>query len=174
MKGNRIALIVMALLVAAAHFMSGCAGKGNAEDSARLVVETLFTCTLEEAQNYEELTMQTGNDMTSDEEGMSSGDDAITTFFENKYGSMVTEACLQQMMANRYCTKGIELASTSNADITAKDIIIEQLEGSSDFGFSAQIFAGDRQTATVSGKITMLEDGKTWKADYITMFVDEM
>lgn len=165
-------LIIVACMVTviAMAFFVGCSRADKPEDIAVQFLKTTFSYTQQELLDYEEL--YDSQITESDEAGMESSCDALTNFYKEKYADLVTDKCFDQIMNNRYCSKGLELAKSSNADISLGDIAIEkQKDSANEYSYSAVAYANDEELAYIDGIVTMSSDEKPQKIDYVTMSV---
>ena len=166
----RAQLLVGLLVIVIATTAIGCSRADKPEDITVQFLKTTFSYTQQELLDYEEL--YDSQITESDEASMESSGDALTNFYKEKYADLVTDKCFDQIMNNRYCSKGLELAKSSNADISVGDIAIEkQKDSANEYSYSAVAYANDEELAYIDGIVTMSSDEKPQKIDYVTMSV---
>lgn len=168
MKRTKTLLLTVGLIVVLA--VMGCSksdsNDNDSEQGAKAALEKVLSCSLEDVQAYkdaysEAVTTATGE--TTSESGLASTD-ALSQYFKDKYGDVMTDECIESMMANRTMTVCIEVAEQIHMDIVPADIqLIEKSNEAGAYTYTAMLMtASDEKevtAASVSGEITMV-DGK--------------
>lgn len=168
-----IFLVVLLFLIAAA-FAGYRLYAGNSERQANVVLERLLSCTLQEAEEFEETMLSFAEyEAESGEVGMMQKNDSVREYFVEQFGGFMTDSCMEDLVRNRNFYRGAALAKEFHSDIEVSGIeLTRRTDGEESYNFSAELktSAGD-PAATVSGTISMSRDGKNWVADRVSMTV---
>lgn len=163
-------------LFAALALLAGCsAQEDSAEKSARAAMTRLLTCTVEDA---EELSAVLTGEATAEttEPGMTSSGDQLTAYAEERFGAVLSEDCLQQMLMNRSLFSAADLVQSSGEDVEPAFVRFDKREGEEElFDFTADLKAANEQDplATATGNILMEQTEDGWKASSVTLTVTE-
>ncbi|MDD4849194.1 MAG: hypothetical protein PHO10_00690 [Gemmiger sp.] len=173
-----LSALVILLIGASVFYLTKTAGQNSAKSSAVHVLETVFSCTQQQAARFEESMQADPN--TSAEVGLASGSDTgVTDFFTAQYGDLFTPDGFEQCMANRIFGRSMALSTANQCHIAATEVTVkEHSDTPGIFSYSAVLVDAGSQirVATISGTIQMEKPqaesaAKKWLAANITATV---
>lgn len=167
----------LGVLTLAVFLLAGCAPRGQrAEDAARSVMTRLFSCTVEEAEEVSAVLAGEEAAAASEEPGLTSSDDGLTAYADERYGDLLSEECLQQMLGNRSLFSCAVLVQRTGQEIQPEIRRFDKREGEeAGFDFTIDLKADGEAdpVATATGNIFMEQTEAGWKASAITLSVGE-
>lgn len=175
-SGKKIQFIILCLLLflIVAVFAGYRLYAGNSEQQANVVLERLLSCTLQEAEEFEEIMLSfAAKEAESDEVGMTQRDSDVSKYFAEQFGELMTDSCMEGLVKNRNFYRGAALAKELHSDIKVVGIeLTRKTDEEESYIFSAELETSKGElAATVSGTISMSRVGKNWVAKRITMTV---
>ena len=166
-------ILIFAIVFAVIGYRQGGVG---AERQSRAALMKLFSCTLQQAEDFDaEFALSSEEAMANEEIGLTQDDGRLREYFLERFGDSMTDACIETLAASRTFYKSAALAKDLNSDIHVDEV---ELTKSSDepecYQFSAVIktSAGD-PAAAANGMISMEKDGAERKASRITLTMEE-
>lgn len=168
--------VVFGGLFMALVLLAGCNAQDNsAEKDARSAMTRLLRCTVEEAEAFSAVLAEEGTVETA-ETGITSSGDGLATYAEERYGAVLSEDCIQQMLGNRSLFSSAALVRSSGGDVEPEFVRFERREGEEagfDFTIDLNVVGQTEPVATATGNIFMEQTTDGWKASSITLSVQE-
>lgn len=171
-KWFRYILSIILVYVIAAALIGNKHGSSNPEQQSRAALEQLFSCTLQQADEFDAATEITEVSIELAEDrgtGLTQDDGRLRDYLVEQFGGSMTNACIEELAMNRTFYQSIALAKQYNSDIEAGEVELKKCSGEQEcYTFSAELktSAGD-SVATAQGKISMKKDEAEWKAYHI-------
>lgn len=148
----------------------------NSEQIAELVLRQVFSCTLQEAADfdayYEELVKASAETSGTDNEPGIVSVTGMEEYFQKQYDDLMTDECLEDMMDSRISTLIMRLARQYASDIEVEGIELQKRAGEQDmydFNVNLVTVSGKEQIAGAAGTIIMVSDGASWKASVLDL-----
>lgn len=84
----------------------------SAKKCAEEAITKLFSCTIQDAADFNDALLSPSADSTPAENNglLSASDDALTEYLSKRFGNHVTDACLEQLVANRVVSYSVNIA----------------------------------------------------------------
>lgn len=145
------------------------------EKQAQSILERLFSCTLQQAEEMIAAAFPTEVGKPDGGIGIVTGPDTRAEYFTALFEDCMTEECINVLLANRVFSRSISLAQKYDSDISMTDLeLVERpsMEGLYTFSANLQTSAGN-SVAVAFGTISMERVGKDWKASKITATVNQ-
>lgn len=155
-----------------------CKQGDSLEHYAKLALDQLFSCTLQQAEDFDVAVIQSAAEEIADYEiGLTQkSDEKLKDYLIKRFGNSMTNACMEELAMNRDIYKSVALAESLNTDIKAGKIELTKCSVQQEcYNFSVEIrtSVGDK-VATAWGTISMEKDGAKWKASKITLMIEEI
>jgi hypothetical protein len=98
---------------------------------------------------------------------------ALTNIATERFGSYMTEDCIETCLADRTFGKSAALAQQNDSDITLSNLLLTQREGEpTSFSFTAQLNTPEKTVATVTGNISLEKVDNQWKTTSVRATVE--
>lgn len=141
---------------------------------AQMALWELFSWTVQQANDYDRAVSQaTAGAVPSSGTGMAQGAGDLLDYHTRRFGDVVTEDCIEKLIADRTLNRVVSLARSAGADIDADGVALQRRAGGAEvYDFSATIKTAAGETvATAQGNLTMEQEGTVWKAARIALTV---
>ena len=144
--------------------------------AAQNTAARLLSCTREQAEALDAALM--GNftaAIQSSEVGLTAGNKNVTDYLTKRFGDVMTDGCIEMLIANRIPTRLAAPVQKLDTDLQAQGLRLTRRSGEKevyDFTAELRIPEGDL-AATVYGNLTMEQEGDSWKASRIAVTIKE-
>ncbi len=151
--------------------------QSNSEQCAQTVLNEFLSCTLQQAEEFEAAALEARASIEAEadgEVGLAQRDKELREYLVKRFGSFLSDECIEELAKERTFYKMIALAKSLDADMEVDEIEITKRSDEEEcYTFSANIktSAGDL-AADAQGTISLEEDGGEWKAVKITLNMD--
>lgn len=180
-KRQRVVALVALLAVAAcsiAIFMFSRTSGDSAKKCAEEAITKLFSCTIQDAADFNDALLSPLADSTPAENNglLSASDDALTEYLSKRFGNHVTDACLEQLVANRVVSYSVNIAEKYNSDIRVSDLKLnENSSGENSYRFSAvlQTETDASTVANIFGSVFVEKEDGVYKVSNVTVQVQQ-
>ncbi len=156
--------------------LAGCSAQDDAaEETARSAMTQLLSCTVEDAETFTAVLTGEGAVGTA-ETGITSSGEELAAYAEERYGALLSEDCLQQLLMNRSLFSSAALVQSSGEDVEPEFVRFERRDGEEegfDFTIDLKMAGEEEPVATATGNIFMEQTADGWKASAITLSVQE-
>lgn len=146
---------------------------GGPRVAAIAILEQLFSSTLQQAEEMDQASLRSLEQVTLPPGGvgMAQPGDALKDYLAERFGGLVTDGCMESLVANRDIRRAASLAVDTGSDIRAGGVELKgRFEQEDFYTFSLkQKTAGGEVAGTVSGTITLEQQDGEWKASRITI-----
>jgi hypothetical protein len=165
-------ILIFAIVFAVIGYRQGGVG---AERQSRAALMKLFSCTLQQAEDFDAAAEPDRVVLESETDGetglIQDNQKLLENYFMEQFHDVMTDTCIEELVRNRTFYRSIALAKQFNSDMEAGEIELVQRAGEQEcYTFSAEIktIEGDL-AAAVTGIISMEKDEGRWKASHITL-----
>ena len=180
-KRQRVVALIALLAVAAysiAIFMFSRTSGDSAKKCAEEAITKLFSCTIQDAADFNDALLSPSADSTPAENNglLSASDDALTEYLSKRFGNHVTDACLEQLVANRVVSYSVNIAEKYNSDIRVSDLKLdENSSGENSYRFSAvlQTETDASTVANIFGSVFVEKEDGVYKVSNVTVQVQQ-
>lgn len=153
-------------------FMFSRASGDSAKKCAEEAITRLFSCTIQDATDFNEalLSPSAGSSSAENDGLLSASDDALTDYLSKRFSNYITDACLEQLIANRVVSYSVNIAEKYNSDIRVSDLKLdENSSGENSYRFSAVLQTDASTVANISGSVFIEKEDGTYKVSNVTV-----
>lgn len=173
---NLLILLLLILVI----IIPGCKKSNTSEQSAQTVLDEILSSTVQEFDNFNNFCNKIVKENieksgTNNETGISSTN-GLKEYFQEQYGHLMTDECLEKILENRSCAISMKLAQQYSSDILVEKIeITKRSEEQNVYDYNADLITSidNKKIASATGTITMIYDTDSWKASFLTIKITD-